>query len=124
MKLRLHENSIRIRMNRTEVATIAEAGRVEDAVDFGHGSLLAYVVETSAHASAPRASFQGSVIRIELPAQDAVEWARTDRIGISGEQKLDANQRLSILVEKDFQCLHNASETGPDAFPNPLATKG
>lgn len=123
MKLRLHENTIRVRLNRTEVAQFAEVGRVEDAVDFGDGSLLAYVVEASPHANAPRAMLLGSVIRIELPASDVGEWARTDRIGISGEQMLDADKRLSILVEKDFQCLHNASETGPDAFPNPAATQ-
>lgn len=113
MKLRLHENSIRVRMNQNEVAALAEAGRVEDAVVFEDGA-LAYVVETSAHASTPRATFQGSVIRIELPAKEAEQWARTDQIGISGER---------ILVEKDFRCLHDLSETDPDAFPNPLATQ-
>lgn len=123
MKLRLHENTIRVRLNRTEVAQFAEVGRVEDAVDFGGGS-LAYVLEASPHVGAPRATLVDTVIRIELPAQDAGEWARTDRIGISGEQALDSNKRLSILVEKDFQCLHDASETDPDAFPNPLATQG
>jgi hypothetical protein len=112
MKLRLHENSIRVRLNRTEVAQFAQAGRVEDAIDFGDGALLAYVVEASADAQAPRATFLSSVIRIELPAKDVEQWARTDRVGISGER---------ILVEKDFECLHDASETDPDAFPNPNA---
>ena len=121
MKLRLYENTIRIRMNRTEVAQFAEAGRVEDAVDFGDGSMLSYVVEGSSEAESMRAKLVDSVIRIELPAREAEEWARTDRVGISGEQPVDSSKRLAILIEKDFQCLHNAAETDPDAFPNPLA---
>jgi hypothetical protein len=112
MKLRLYDNSIRVRMNRTEVAQFAEAGRVEDACDFGDGALLAYVVEASHDVKAPRTTLVDSVIRIELPAKDAEDWARTDRVGISGER---------ILVEKDFQCLHDPSETDPDVFPNPNA---
>jgi hypothetical protein len=120
MKLRLHDNTIRVRLNRSEVEQFAEAGRVEDAVDFGGGSLLSCVLEGS-HTEAPRATLLGNVIRIELPAKDAGEWARGDRVGISGEQTLDADRRLSILVEKDFQCLHGTSDPDPDAFPNPLA---
>lgn len=122
MKLRLHDNTIRIRMNRTEVAQFAQAGRVEDVVDFGNGSLLSYAIEMSS-TEAPRARLLDSLIRIELPEADAGEWARTDRIGISGEQMLEAGKRLSILVEKDFQCLHGEHEAESEAFPNPLATR-
>lgn len=117
MKLRLHENSIRLRLNRREVEEFADAGRVEDAVDFGNDVLLSYIVEAS-DTEAPRATLMANVIRIELPARDAGEWARGDRAGISG-----ADGRLSILVEKDFQCLHSAAGLDAGAYPNPLAAK-
>lgn len=117
MKLRLHENSIRARLSRREVEQFAEAGRVEDALDFGDGALLCYVVEASS-TEAPHATLVDSVIRIELPAKDADEWARGDRVGISG-----THGPVSILVEKDFQCLHGADEPDADAYPNPLAAK-
>ena len=114
MKLRLYDNSIRVRMNRTEVARFAEAGRVEDACDFGDGSLLAYVVEASPDLEAPRATLVDSVIRIQLPERNAREWARTEQVGISSER---------VLVEKDFQCLHDPSATDPDFFPTPNAAR-
>jgi hypothetical protein len=41
-------------------------------------------------------------------------------VGISGEQPLESGKRLSILIEKDFQCLHGDDARDPDAFPNPL----
>ncbi len=86
MKLRLHRNEIRVRLNRNEVAEFAEAGRVEDAVDFGEGAILTYVLETSPNGTVPNASWRGGVVRVQLPAQDAQHWARTDRVAISGEQ--------------------------------------
>ena len=44
----------------------------------------------------------------------------SDRVGISGDQPLESGKRLSILIEKDFQCLHGDEARDPDAYPNPL----
>ena len=113
MKLRLHGNSIRLRLNRDEVAEFAETGRIQDAIHFSGGAKLAYTLQTSTEAAAARVLFEGDTIRITVPADDAQDWARSDRVGISA-----LDQQLSILVEKDFQCLH---EPDPKAFPNPDA---
>lgn len=71
MKLRLHGNEIRVRLNRNEVAEFAKAGRLEDAIDYGDGAILTYNLETSPNANAPKASLRGGVVRVELPANDA-----------------------------------------------------
>jgi hypothetical protein len=55
-----------------------------------------------------------------VPAALAVEWYTTDRVSISGEQPLESGKSVSILVEKDFQCLHGEVGRDPDAYPNPL----
>ena len=54
-----------------------------------------------------------------------VSAALTDRTrvwlsAISGDQPLESGKRLSILIEKDFQCLHGDVARDPDAYPNPL----
>ena len=110
MKLRLQGNSIRLRLNRNDVAEFAQAGRIQNTVDFGQGVFFAYALEIS-KAGEPRAFLEGNTLRIALPEKDAQDWARSDRVSISSR-----DQQLSILVEKDFQCLH---EPDPDAFPNP-----
>ncbi len=124
MKLRLHRNQIRVRLQRNEVVELAEGGRVEDAVDFGEAQSWPYVLETSSNATVPNASWRGGVVRVQLPAQDAQHWVRTDRVGTSGEQTVGLDNRLFILVEKDFQCLHNSGGPDPNAFPNPLTCLG
>ena len=113
MKLRLQGNSIRLRLNRNEVAVFLETGHLQDTVQFDGGVVLAYALEVSKEAHAPHALFENNAIRITLPLDDAQDWARSDRVGISAR-----DQQLSILVEKDFQCLH---EPDPNAYPNPDA---
>jgi hypothetical protein len=120
MKLRIHENSIRLRLNRSEVAQLAEVGRVENAVEFGTNGKLSYSVEAAPGLESARAVFVNGDIRVEVPAGAAREWAATDRVEISGEQRGRDDRRLSILVEKDFKCIHKDSED-EEAFPNPLA---
>ena len=120
MKLRIHENSIRLRLNRSEVTQLAETGRVENAVEFGRNGKLSYSVEVAHGLESARAVFVNGDIRVEVPAGAAREWSATDRVEISGEQHGIGDRQLSILVEKDFKCIHKDSED-EEAFPNPLA---
>jgi hypothetical protein len=116
MKLRVHENSLRLRLSRTEVEQFASAGRVECAVDFGGGAALRYAIESSADTKEPRAIFEGGRIRVLVPSAAAREWAETERVGIEAAPV----EGPRILVEKDFQCLHSGVEEA-DTYPNPMS---
>jgi len=116
MKLRMHGNSLRLRLNRAEVERLAETGRVEEVVQFGPNVAFRYALEMVAEADAPRAVYEDGGFRVLVPVAVAREWASTERVAISGEQAT-----LNILVEKDFQCLHGESEPDADAFPNPAS---
>jgi hypothetical protein len=118
MKLRVQGNSIRLRLSRREVALFGEAGRVEDRVEFGLGAALVYALERSDDA-APRAELHDSVLRVLLPQAVAREWATSDQVGVEG-----AHGGLTIVVEKDFKCLHKPGGLveDEDGFPNPLAS--
>jgi hypothetical protein len=118
MKLRMHGNSLRLRLNRAEVASLAETGRVEEVVQFAPNVAFRYALETEPDGDAPRALCGDGGIRVLVSAAAAREWATTERVAISGEQAT-----LNILVEKDFQCLHGESVLDADAFPNPLEHK-
>ena len=120
MKLRIHGNSLRLRLNQAEVAQFSKTGFVEDSVEFAHGASFCYALESLSDLSSPRAAYQNGWLRIQIPSGDATEWATTDRVGVSGEQALSGGKQLSILIEKDFQCLHGSEAPDPDAFPNPL----
>jgi hypothetical protein len=115
MKLRFHTNALRLRLSRPEVDQLAAAGRVEDAVTFAPGRTLRYAIE-SGPATAVQAMLEDHLIVVQVPAGIAQRWIESDQTGIEG-----GNGTLKVLIEKDFQCLHAATEEDRDAFPNPLA---
>ena len=120
MKLRIHENSIRLRLNRKEVAQFAANARLEQALEWGSGpqDRLVYGLEASESASEVTVRCSGQSIVIILPAALAQTWTSSDRVEVAADVSV-AEKHLSILVEKEFRRLHGA-KFDPDLYPNPL----
>jgi hypothetical protein len=116
MKLRIQDDSLRLRLTRGEVDDLSRGLAVERTVHFAGGQALQYVVTGSAAVPGPQAVYSGDTIRVILPERRLRAWAASDEVGIEGE-----DGPIRILVEKDFQCLHRDAATEPDAFPNPLS---
>jgi hypothetical protein len=119
MKLRLHGNSLRLRLSQAEVAQFSKTGYVEETIAFSPGASLCYILESSSKIASPQAVFQNGELRVQISCAAGREWATTDRVGISGVQSLENGKPLSILIEKDFKCMHG-EESDVDAYPNPL----
>jgi hypothetical protein len=120
MKLRIQDNTIRLRLNRREVGEFETAGRVEAFLDFPGGRRLMYVLENGGGPGMD-ALFDGACIRVRVPEPAAREWIGTDQVGIRHRQALGDDAELEIVIEKDFQCLHKGADArDPEAFPNPL----
>lgn len=115
MKLRLHANTLRLRLNRAEVSALTSAGGLEESVTFAPGQSLTYSLSVSPSAAGVQATCLDSHIAIAIPASLANTWASGDDIGIEGATP--AGPR--IIIEKDFQCLHGDSAPDPEAYPNP-----
>lgn len=124
MKLRIHGNSLRLRLSQPEVTAFWQTGRVEQALHFAPGCRLTYSLEADPAAGRPSAAYEDGRIRILLPVDQAREWVGSEETGISAVQPGDPG--LSLLIEKDFRCVHRpAGEEHEDAgsFPNPLAAR-
>ncbi|HEX5228787.1 MAG TPA: hypothetical protein VFW44_13805 [Bryobacteraceae bacterium] len=120
MKLRLQGNSLRLRLSQSEVAQFSKTGFVEDRVQFAPGASFTYTIETSSSLPAPVASYQDHWLRVQVPSSAAIEWYTTDNVAIAADQPIEGSKALSILIEKDYQCLHGGEARDPDAYPNPL----
>ncbi|HYL36697.1 MAG TPA: hypothetical protein VEV17_12360 [Bryobacteraceae bacterium] len=123
MKLRIHGNDVRLRLNQAEVAQFSKTGWLEEVVEFGPGASLSFAIESLSNLPGPRAVFHSNSLRIQLPRGVADDWITTDRVGISAEQPLANGKQLAIVVEKDFKCIHS-EHPDPDAYPNPLQEAG
>lgn len=123
MKLRVRDNSIRLRLTRGEVDALRDEGLVEARTDFPGGMDFQYVLESSPASVKPGAFFSNNVMTVRLPETTVLAWATTEQVSISGEQQLDDGESLGILVEKDFQCLTDRDEDESGMYPHPEAGK-
>ena len=125
VKLRIRDNSVRLRLTRGEVDALRDDGIVAARTVFPGGRELRYEVQSSPASVSPGASFSDSAITVSLPESAVRAWAGSDQVSISGEQTHKNGETLAILVEKDFQCLApREGEDESDMFPNPGADDG
>ncbi len=121
LKLRIQDNSIRLRLTRGEVDRMQRDGQVIAATAFPGGSRLEYILETSKAAGRAEARLANGRLVVSLPEATVRQWAGTEQVSIEGAQPLEGGEQLRILVEKDFQCLApRAGEDESDMFPHPL----
>lgn len=119
MKLRIHRNALRLRLNQAEVGQFSKTGWLEETVEFAPGAALSFGLESLSSLSAPRAVYQNGSLRIQVPTVAAKQWIASDQVEIQGQQPVREGKHLSILIEKDFKCIHSPNPD-PDAYPNPL----
>lgn len=122
MKLRIRDNSIRLRLTRGEVDTLRAQGAVSARVGFPDGGALSYLCESVPRLAAPSAAFDGKTLSVSLPAAEVDAWAGSEQVSISADTALEDGSPLALLVEKDFACLApRAGEDESDMFAHPLA---
>jgi hypothetical protein len=122
MKLRIRDDSVRLRLTQTEVDTLRTDGLVRARTRFPGGRSLSYEVESSPASITPAAHFSDSRLTLRLPETAVLAWASSEQVSLSGEQKLADGGALAILVEKDFQCLApRDGEDETDMYPHPAA---
>ena len=120
MKLRILDDTIRLRLERTEVEALGAGTAVACSTHFPGGAAFGYRLETAADAA--EAEFSAGAITVRLPANVLRAWAE-DETAVSIRESFDlAEGMLAVLVEKDFECLEpRAGESQANRFQNPKA---
>lgn len=115
MKLRLTHNSIRIRVQRSELAQLQAEGRITEAIAFP--STPAFQFEVAVHDdTAIEALYDEAMIAIKLPSAIAQPWFDTSQVGIETHLPLEGNEQLHVLIEKDFPCADRPNEDKTETF--------
>lgn len=120
MKLRLYQNSIRMRAQIPEVEAVKTTGVIEAFVQLGpnENDRLNYKVKFD-NSSALNVEFHDREVVMHVPEKIGHQWARSEEVGIYGTQDLGNGKTLRILLEKDFKCLDNTDEDQSIMYPNP-----
>lgn len=122
MKLRLRENSIRLRLLQSEVVQLRGIGNVSETIVFGINPAenLTYSLRVSEDADEISAQMTDNQIEVFLPLNAAESWVDTNEVGLYAEQKIGDLTTLKIIVEKDFVCIERPTDAdNKDAFPHP-----
>jgi hypothetical protein len=123
MKLRVKGNSLRFRLSKTDVTTLAESGAILETVYFGLApdAKLSYALKTSPSNTLLSVDYAEQTVSVSVSAEAVSRWAKTEtEVGIYGSVDI-GREPLELLVEKDFACLDASDEENQDTFPNPIA---
>jgi hypothetical protein len=129
MKLRIRSNSVRVRVDRRDLAELLDRGRVLDVLCFGPGSAHTFTYAVMIGAAPPGrmfADYASGLLVLTIDPVTAEVWAAGDRVGFDQEQAVEGGT-VRVILEKDFACLDRpAGDEAEDAwaFPNPAAACG
>ncbi len=116
MKLRCTENSIRIRIRKSELDQLTKTNRIAEEVHFGNQTVFTFVLHITDTIKAVEASYQANQMVVNLPMEAAERWMTTSQVSIEAHNVLEDEKSLHILVEKDFPCTDRAEEDKSDTF--------
>ncbi len=86
MKLRIRDNSIRLRLTRAEVDRVSSAGIVKARVSVPGGDGLDYILESSAATDKPSARLSDGALTVMLPESEVKRWAASEQVSIEADE--------------------------------------
>ena len=117
MKLRITHNSIRIRIRKSELVTLSENSLIAETVKFPMSTtVFSFALAIDSEAQDLTAQMSGSDLQISLPSKIAQDWMNTNQVGIENDLNLSDDEKLHVLIEKDFPCLDRPNEDKSDTF--------
>ncbi len=121
MKLRIKGNSLRLRLTRSEVAKLLDAGHVEETIHFSpeEQSRLTYSLRVEPDLTSATLRYQRPEVVVVLSTKEATSWAQDNQVGIYATVDLGPRGALDLIVEKDFACVDGSDADNLDTFPNP-----
>lgn len=118
MKIRIKDSSIRLRLSKIDVNTLAEEGCILSECQFAPGNTLKYMISISDKDEIGM-KMKYQTIDIKVPYEQLQNFYNGDLVGFEHTVKNGTDGGLRILVEKDFQCLVPRSEDESNLYANP-----
>jgi hypothetical protein len=120
MKLRVKENSLRLRVSPSEMSRLLDTGRIEETIHFApeHNARLTYALEHNAEAKGMGVRYRRQELTVVISSDAMRQWASGPEVGLYGETAT-RNGTLELAIEKDFACLDKSDLENADTFPNP-----
>lgn len=116
MKIRIKDNSIRLRLTKSDVAQLKDIGLVSCKTVIAPDQIFNYVLKVEPSVQTISASYSEETVTIILPLIQADILTNTDEITIKGSQTNGEEGNLFLLIEKDLQCLDPSHDDQSDMY--------
>ena len=121
MKIRMKNNSLRLRLTRPEVELFGQEKYIEGRTQFGNAVFI-YAMQCDDGAEEISAELVDNKITMHIPISTAETFVNTEIVGFQHEQMLGSGEKLFLLFEKDFKCIDGeVLEDQSDNYDNPSA---
>ena len=117
MKIRIRENTLRIRITQSELKELEVGGTLSSTVHFPGGGALRYGIVPSQDETT-QIEMIDHKIKIHLGILDYQSMMDISSVGVQSMHQT-SERPLELLIEKDFSCLHPRDVEDADTFPNP-----
>ena len=116
MKLRCTHNSIRLRLRKSDLESLKQDGIIQESVQLSPQVSFSFTLKITTQQESISVDMQDANLIINLPDMQANSWMNSSQIGIEQSQSIDTQQKLHILIEKDFPCKDRPEEDKSDTF--------
>jgi hypothetical protein len=118
----MRENSLRLRVARSEMERLLKDGRIRETIRFAASpdASFTWALEagTPENAATTVRYSPGHVAVVVAPAEMRL-WQQDDQVGIYTCMDAGGEDPLKVIVEKDFACLDGSDSDDTDTFANP-----
>lgn len=122
MKIRIKDNSVRLRLSKPDLDLFGNEGYLEEKTEFP-GSTFTYAIQKLFDGKYIDASFIDQKLTLFVPKHIVQEWTETNTIGFNHNLPVGDNKTLFLLIEKDFKCIDgDVTEDQSEYFDNPVKT--
>ena len=116
MKIRCEQNSIRLRLRKSEIVQLRAEQWIESSLHFPGGGVFAWELVLKEELTDISSSFSEGRLRVQIPIVTAQKWMDTEQVSMECFLPLGDGHALHVLVEKDFPCKDRPEEDKTDFF--------
>ncbi|MBL7812934.1 MAG: hypothetical protein JNL57_11970 [Bacteroidetes bacterium] len=118
MKIRISGPSLRFRLSRSDLHTLAETGTIQSSIQLGTGNDQQWIFQLVT-GNVFDMDYHSGLLTLTLPAEEVTIWSTDNREGLYFSAETAPGVRIKIAVEKDYACL-DGNTAQKDVFENPL----
>ena len=109
MKIRCMHNSLRLRLQKSDLTILQKTNSVAESIVFGSNQILIYQLQMADGLDHPEVRYQQNTITVQVPTPMVETWVDTTQVSIEAHLSLltnntDGTNQLHLLIEKDFPC--------------------